>query len=94
VRPGRSIRITRIDAVNLHRPGSVVVTTGPVRGAAARRARAHGATVKRFDDAVVQGARLSILATTGSHARLDFSGMTIHAKDGILRGAVTRRGLR
>jgi hypothetical protein len=42
----------------------------------------------------VQGARLSILATTGSDARLDFSGMTIHAKDGILRGAVTRRGLR
>jgi hypothetical protein len=92
VRPGRSTRITRIDAVELRHPGSVVVTTGPVNGVAARRAVASGATVKRFDAAVVKGARLSILATAGSHARLDFSGMIIHTKDGILRGAVTDRG--
>ncbi|MCW3021526.1 MAG: hypothetical protein JWR30_848 [Conexibacter sp.] len=93
VRPGRSAWIARINAVNLRHSARVVVTTGPVHAAAARRALAAGARVKRFDAAVLKGARLSIVVMGGSRVRLDFSGMTIHTKDGILRGAVTRRGL-
>jgi hypothetical protein len=94
VRPGRSAWIARINAVNLRHSARVVVTTGPVHAAAARRALAAGARVKRFDAAVLKGARLSIVVMGGSRVRLDFSGMTIHAKDGILRGSVTRRGVR
>ncbi len=71
----------------------MVVTAGAVRGRAARAAIKRGAKVMRIDPDAVRGGRLSIYATAGSGAVFDFSGMTLRTKDGILRGAVTRRGL-
>jgi hypothetical protein len=85
--------LARINAGALGHPANIVVTAGAVRGAAARAAIARGAEVVRIDPDAVRGGRLSIYATARSGAAFDFSGMTIHTKNGILRGAVTRRGL-
>jgi hypothetical protein len=92
-KPARDRTLARLDARALGHPASVVVTAGAVRGRAARAAIDRGAKVVRIDPSAVRGGRLAIWATALSDAAFDFSGMTIHTENGILRGAVTRRGL-
>ncbi len=92
-KPARDRTLARFDARAVGHPASVVVTVGAVHGRAARAAIDRGAEVVRIDPSAVRGGRLSIWATELSDATFDFSGMTIHTKNGILRGAVTRRGL-
>ncbi|HEX5922442.1 MAG TPA: hypothetical protein VFY45_01330 [Baekduia sp.] len=92
-KPARDRVLARFDAGAPGAPNGMVVTAGAVRGRAAQTAVARGAQVVRIDPDAVRGGRLSIYATVRSKAAFDFSGMTIHTKNGILRGAVTRRGL-
>lgn len=92
-KPARDRVLAGFTAGELGRATSMVVTAGAVRGRAARAAIERGAKVMRIDPNAVRGGRLSIYATAGSAAAFDFSGMTLRTKDGILRGAVTRRGL-
>jgi hypothetical protein len=46
-----------------------------------------------IDSSALKGARLAIYATKGSDARFDFSRLVLHTKDGVLRGAVAKKGL-
>jgi hypothetical protein len=66
-----------------------VVTFSSSRGSATNAT----ATNQRLDPAAFAGGHFAIIATANSQVRLDFSGMTLRTKDGVLRGAVTRRGL-
>jgi hypothetical protein len=70
-----------------------VVTFGVRRGAAADAAVSEGFTEQPVDPTTLKDNRLTILATAKSRARFDFSGMTLQTEGGVLRGAVTRRGL-
>jgi hypothetical protein len=70
-----------------------VMTFGSRRGAAAQAAVADGVSEQSVDLAKLSGRRLSLVATADSGARFDFSGMTLRTKDGVVRGAATRRGL-
>jgi hypothetical protein len=88
----RGARAWRVAEIHGYTPGHsqrfVLTTRAPV-GSMAK----DGAHVLHFSAQAVREARLSFYATAFSHARLDFSGVVIHTKDGYERGAVTRRGL-
>ncbi|HEX5924654.1 MAG TPA: hypothetical protein VFY45_12540 [Baekduia sp.] len=85
---GKVQPLVQLDAEAPDRPTTAVITLGRVPADVPA-----GAIVRQLDPAAVEGTQLRIYATTGSGARLDFSHVRIRTKDGIERGAVTRRGL-
>jgi hypothetical protein len=91
VRDGRVEKLAELTHRASKETRTLVVTIGRARS---RAALAAGGTERQVEPAAVVGARLAIYASAGSQARLDLSGMTIHTKNGYVRGSVTRRGLR
>jgi hypothetical protein len=80
--------LAQFDAHTPRRPATVAFTLGRVP-----TNLPAGTVVRRIDPAAVEGTQLRIYAAPRSHPQLDFSRVRIQTKDGIERGAVTRRGL-
>jgi hypothetical protein len=86
---GRQIKyLGGLDADTPGQAATVVFTLGRVPADIPANA-----VVRRIDPAALKGAQLGIYASVNSNARFDFSRVRIQTKDGILVGAVTRRGL-